>query len=73
MNKLYDNDGELIGYEHNGKYLMKIWNWGSGYSWAIRDEASNVYWNYELEELIETGRYIPVSSFKEGKDLLLSY
>lgn len=71
MNKVYDYDGDLIGYEFNGYYLMKHYTWGNSYSWIINQTGEYVYCHCEFSRAYDRGEVIPVGNFKEGKAKLM--
>ena len=70
MRKLFNTDGEVRGYELNGKYLLKHYTWGNKYSWMIADKDYYAIMSCELNKLLDNGNIRFVDNFKEGKEEL---
>jgi hypothetical protein len=65
----------VMCYELNGIYLLKQFNWGDSYYWQLRTDEKHTIDRtaqpYTYNRLINEGKLIEISSFREGKDLLL--
>lgn len=65
----------VLCYELNGIYLLKEYCYGDSYYWQLRtDEKSTIDRTaqpYTYDRLINEGKLIEISTFKEGKELLI--